>query len=356
LRPPPPRSQDEETGYDYYYHDATETSQYSRPDGFSTLSDPFACISRSREVAARAAAMNRAGGPGEGGGRPPARVLAGRREEDAVVEEFLNGGWVKYRDDESGHEYYWNEGAQESTYDRPEGFQTHQDPFKGARASVPAVRFSAPAAGGALCAQVTSTVAGGVTKTLAEIELAPTTAPAATALVLTSLVSSQSSAASSLASLLSSASALRASAAEWRDAAGALGRQLREREGELVANFCVVLNENRERAVNVQGSKLMFGMDDADTLNNLVDSTEEARGGVVGVGGGGGGGSAKKMKVAEAAGTRRPPPPEPARTRKAPPPEPAQMKTEAKEIAMPAKVVGGPNLAILDDSSDDEIC
>lgn len=42
-----------------------------------------------------------------------------------------------------------------------------------ARASVPAVRFSAPAAGGALCARVTSTVAGGVTKTLAEIELAP---------------------------------------------------------------------------------------------------------------------------------------------------------------------------------------
>ena len=41
--------------------------------------------------------------------------------------------WVKYRDDESGHEYYWNEGAQESTYDRPEGFQTHQDPFKGVR-------------------------------------------------------------------------------------------------------------------------------------------------------------------------------------------------------------------------------
>jgi hypothetical protein len=62
------------------------------------------------------------------------------------------------------------------------------------------------------------------------------------------------------------------------------------------------------------------------------------------------------MKVAEAAGTRRPPPPEPARTRKAPPPEPAQMKTEAKEIAMPAKVGGGLNLAILDDSSDDEIC
>lgn len=94
----------------------TDESTYDRPDGFETKAKPFGSVRGNLF-----------------GDRESADILSSRREADAVVEEFLNGGWVKYVDDSTGHEYYWNESTQESTYDRPDGFQTHQNPFGGVR-------------------------------------------------------------------------------------------------------------------------------------------------------------------------------------------------------------------------------
>ena len=108
---------DEESGYDYYYHEGSGVSQYERPSGFSTLNNPFS--------SARGALQEEE--------KEDADILSSRREADAVVEEFLNGGWVKYRDEATGYEYYWNESEQISTYDRPDGFTTHQDAFSSVR-------------------------------------------------------------------------------------------------------------------------------------------------------------------------------------------------------------------------------
>ncbi|GMI36069.1 hypothetical protein TrCOL_g3750 [Triparma columacea] len=38
--------------------------------------------------------------------------------------EVLNGGWEKYQDPETGYDYWWNADTDESTYDRPVGFET----------------------------------------------------------------------------------------------------------------------------------------------------------------------------------------------------------------------------------------
>jgi len=51
-------------------------------------------------------------------------------------DETFNGGWQKFTDLESGHPYYWNETTDESTYERPEGFQTNANPFASARGSI----------------------------------------------------------------------------------------------------------------------------------------------------------------------------------------------------------------------------
>ncbi|GMH48842.1 hypothetical protein TrRE_jg4174 [Triparma retinervis] len=115
--------QDSESGYDYWWNADTDESTYDRPVGFETVrGNPFSSVKG-----------NLFGGGTGGEERESADILSSRREADAVVEEFLNGGWVKYTDDATGHEYYWNESSQESTYERPDGFQTHQNPFGGAR-------------------------------------------------------------------------------------------------------------------------------------------------------------------------------------------------------------------------------
>ena len=65
----------------------------------------------------------------------PAASLADRRAEDQLPVEKLNGGWVKYVDPESGHPYYYHEESDESTYDRPKGFETVANPFASVRSS-----------------------------------------------------------------------------------------------------------------------------------------------------------------------------------------------------------------------------
>ncbi|GMH81538.1 hypothetical protein TL16_g08962 [Triparma laevis f. inornata] len=117
---------DAESGHFYYYHEDTDTSTYDRPDNFVTDRNPFDSV--------RGQIFGGGSGAGGGGGeKESADILSSRRGDDAVVEEFLNGGWCKYVDDATGYEYYYNEAEGTSTYDRPDGFQTHQNPFGGVR-------------------------------------------------------------------------------------------------------------------------------------------------------------------------------------------------------------------------------
>ncbi|GMH80022.1 hypothetical protein TL16_g08367 [Triparma laevis f. inornata] len=108
---------DPSSQFPYYYNSETEESSYERPEGFQTNADPF--------VLAR-----------EQGVMPPAEVLASARSSRQKPDETINRGpWDKYTDPESGHPYYYNSETEESTYERPEGFQTTADPFVSARKS-----------------------------------------------------------------------------------------------------------------------------------------------------------------------------------------------------------------------------
>jgi hypothetical protein len=120
---------DPDSGYPYYCNEKIEESTYDRPEGFSTFANPF--------ISAR-------------GGQPKvsARQLSSRRDNSDKPKEYLNNGWVKYTDPESGWPYYYNEQTEESSYDRPEGFATSANPFgsmnaDSARPSVPASSLSA---------------------------------------------------------------------------------------------------------------------------------------------------------------------------------------------------------------------
>ncbi|GMH94269.1 hypothetical protein TrST_g13692 [Triparma strigata] len=166
---------DEESGYAYYYNSSTEESTYDRPSLYETKNDPFGGVrgkeSKSTKPEASTLSSRRTARdePVElltdgwekymdaesghfyyyhedtdtkarssleaagGGDKETADILSSRRADDAVVEEFLNGGWCKYVDDATGYEYYYNEAEGTSTYDRPDGFQTHQNPFGGVR-------------------------------------------------------------------------------------------------------------------------------------------------------------------------------------------------------------------------------
>ena len=57
-------------------------------------------------------------------------------EEDEEPAEELWEGWGKYWDDESSAFYYFNVDTGVSTYDRPESFETMNDPFLGIREEV----------------------------------------------------------------------------------------------------------------------------------------------------------------------------------------------------------------------------
>ncbi len=115
---------DPESGHPYYYHEASEASQYERPDGFSTAADPFAST-RSTSV------------------MPPASNLSARRGKRQKPQQVLNNGWVRYVDPESNYPYYYNEGLDLSQYERPEGFETSANPFGTVR-----MRAAPPTLGG----------------------------------------------------------------------------------------------------------------------------------------------------------------------------------------------------------------
>ena len=108
---------DPESNHPYYYHKEKDESTYERPDGFVTVADPF----KSTSDEGRLPVM------------PLASALSTARSKIQKPVEILNGGWVKYVDPESRHPYYYHEGKDESTYERPDGFSTIADPFNSAR-------------------------------------------------------------------------------------------------------------------------------------------------------------------------------------------------------------------------------
>ena len=111
---------DPETSTAYYYNADTDESTYTRPEGFKTAADAFNSARKKADEAIRDGVM------------PDADVLTSTRSAKQKPTEKLNGGWAKYEDPESGHPYYYNEGTQESTYERPDNFETIRDPFGGA--------------------------------------------------------------------------------------------------------------------------------------------------------------------------------------------------------------------------------
>jgi len=116
----------------YYYNEQTDESTYGRPTGFSTRANPFGTARKAAGMGTARSTMGTARSAAEMG-LPPAGVLSVRRDEDQLPVEKLNGGWQKFVDPESGHPYYYHEGTDESSYDRPEGFKTSADAFIEAR-------------------------------------------------------------------------------------------------------------------------------------------------------------------------------------------------------------------------------
>ncbi|GMH53640.1 hypothetical protein TrRE_jg8793 [Triparma retinervis] len=114
---------DPASGHPYWYNVTTEESTYERPENFKTDNDPFGTARSAMGTSRSAAAMN----------LPPAGVLSVRRDDDQLPVEKVQGGWQKFIDPESGHPYFYNEGLDESTYDRPENFKTSADAFAEAR-------------------------------------------------------------------------------------------------------------------------------------------------------------------------------------------------------------------------------
>ena len=96
---------DEETRMHYFYKAETDEGQWERPVGFETI---------------------RKGGLA-------AEELTSRREDRQLPVEEVSESWVSYVDPETGYKYYYNEVTSESTYDRPAGLETTQDPFASIR-------------------------------------------------------------------------------------------------------------------------------------------------------------------------------------------------------------------------------
>jgi len=98
------RMVDPETQMQYFVKDSGE-SQWERPMSFETVR----------------------------GGMTAAMMSARRKTQEVPVENLGWGGWYKWIDQEYGVPYYYNESTQESSYDRPTGFETRNDPFAAER-------------------------------------------------------------------------------------------------------------------------------------------------------------------------------------------------------------------------------
>ena len=60
-------------------------------------------------------------------------MMSSMRSKNQKPAEKLNGGWEKYKDPDSGFDYYYNPATDESTYERPLGFSTSANPFASVR-------------------------------------------------------------------------------------------------------------------------------------------------------------------------------------------------------------------------------
>ena len=114
---------DPESGHPYYYNEENDESTYDRPDNFKTSADAFAEARRE-------------------GVMPPAEVLNSVRGEKDKIRK-VSGKWRKYVDSASGHPYWYNTVTEESTYERPENFQTDNDPFGTAKSAMGTSRSAA---------------------------------------------------------------------------------------------------------------------------------------------------------------------------------------------------------------------
>ncbi len=110
---------DKKGGKEFFYHNRLKhLSQYDKPEDLKggVFDDDWQGVDETALVL-----MQR------GGVKTPAP------KEGEQPEEFLDDGWGKYYDDESKLMYYFNTLTGDSTFDRPDNFQTHNDPFAGAR-------------------------------------------------------------------------------------------------------------------------------------------------------------------------------------------------------------------------------
>ena len=96
--------------FDYYYHEDSGESSWNRPPGFETENDPFASF------------------------RAPA---AGSVSKHDKPKEKMENGWCKYHDQSSNFYYYYNHESEQSTFERPLGFETESDPFASVRSKLP---------------------------------------------------------------------------------------------------------------------------------------------------------------------------------------------------------------------------
>ena len=127
-------------GSRFFYHNRMKhLSQYEKPDELRDIFDD--------DWAGLEEGFDEDDGVGDGLGgdsaiREDAMVADEKKNEDDVVEsapipaegakveEVMQEGWGKYFDDISGDFYYFNVETGESTYDRPDNFETLNNPFQ----------------------------------------------------------------------------------------------------------------------------------------------------------------------------------------------------------------------------------
>ena len=128
-----PEDEGENEGKFFYHNRVKHLSQYEKPDELKVLFTDDWTGEGEIEAEEERAGEEKKEIEAEKQAEKKTKTKAPAPAEDEEPAEELWEGWGKYWDDESSCFYYFNVDTGESTYDRPGGFETRNDPFLGIR-------------------------------------------------------------------------------------------------------------------------------------------------------------------------------------------------------------------------------
>ncbi|GMH88698.1 hypothetical protein TrVE_jg986 [Triparma verrucosa] len=128
-----PEDEGENEGKFFYHNRVKHLSQYEKPDELKVLFTDDWTGEGEVEAEEEGAGEEKKEIEAEKQAEKKTKMKAPAPAEDEEPAEELWEGWGKYWDDESSCYYYFNVDTGESTYDRPGGFETRNDPFLGIR-------------------------------------------------------------------------------------------------------------------------------------------------------------------------------------------------------------------------------